>query len=98
MAPQPGNPVDLRLYIAGESAGARRARENLSRMSKLLPATARVEIVDVLLEPERAEAAGILATPTLSNDGFDPPRRIVGDLADVDRVLHFFGIVPREPD
>ncbi|WP_377355231.1 circadian clock KaiB family protein [Phenylobacterium terrae] len=82
--------------MAGDSAGARRARENLQRLRTHLPAGSAVEVVDVLVEPGLAEAAGILATPTLSDDGHDPPRRIVGDLSDLDRVMDFFGLAPRE--
>jgi circadian clock protein KaiB len=51
-----------------------------------------VEIIDVLLKPDLAEKAGILATPTLSYEHPERPRRIVGDLSDVGRVLEFLGI------
>lgn len=96
MPDQADPPLDLCLYVAGDSAGARRARENLTRLTKLLPPATKVEVVDVLTSPERAEAAGVIATPTLSNDRSRPPRRIVGDLSDTDQVLNFFGIAARE--
>jgi circadian clock protein KaiB len=51
-----------------------------------------IEEVDVLAQPAFAEAAGILATPTLSDDTLSPPRRVVGDLGDIDRVIQFLGI------
>lgn len=50
-----------------------------------------IEIIDILARPELAEAAGILATPTLSDDSTNPPRRLVGDINDADQVLSFFG-------
>jgi circadian clock protein KaiB len=53
-----------------------------------------VEVVDVLLRPELAEQAGILATPTLSYEHVTRPRRIIGDLSDAKRVLEFLGIEP----
>lgn len=98
MDAEPDPPVALCLYVAGDSAGSRRAKENLDRLVKRLSPSAEMLVVDVLDDPAAAEAAGILATPTLSLDGSDPPRRIVGDLSDIDRVLHFFGLVPREPE
>lgn len=54
----------------------------------------KIEIIDVLARPELAEQAGILATPTLSYEHADRPRRIVGDLSDTRRVLEFLGIHP----
>lgn len=92
------SPVRLTLYLAGNDASARRARESLGRISKSLSATVRIEIVDVLENPGRAELAGIIATPTLSQDDSDPPRRIVGDFSDFERVSEFFGLVQQEPD
>jgi circadian clock protein KaiB len=51
-----------------------------------------VEVVDVLLRPDLAERAGVLATPTLCFDYPNSPRRIIGDLGDVHKVLEFLGI------
>jgi circadian clock protein KaiB len=51
-----------------------------------------IEIIDVLVQPDLAEKAGILATPTLCHDCADRPRRVVGDLGDTKRVLEFLGI------
>lgn len=81
----------LRLYIAGETPATFRARAHC-RM--LLGEAIGIDIqeIDVLTEPAVAEAAGILATPTLSDDALAPPRRIVGDLGDIERVLQFLGI------
>jgi circadian clock protein KaiB len=81
----------LRLYIAGETPATFRAR---AHCRALRDAAAQLDIVeiDVLTQPACAEAAGILATPTLSDETLAPPRRIVGDLGDVGRVLQFLGI------
>jgi circadian clock protein KaiB len=46
----------------------------------------------VIAKPELAERAGILATPTLSFEHAERPRRVVGDLSDAKRVLEFLGI------
>ena len=83
----------LRLYIAGNSAGSRRAEQNLHDLRTLLDNEAwRIEIIDVVRRPELAEQARIIATPTLSYEHSGRPRRIVGDLSDKKRILEFLGI------
>jgi circadian clock protein KaiB len=81
----------LRLYIAGETPATFRARVHCRALLDAVPGID-IDEIDVLTEPAFAETAGILATPTLSDDALAPPRRIVGDLGDVDRVLQFLGI------
>ena len=83
----------LRLFIAGNSASSRRAEHNLQRIMAAITSEGwRAEIIDVLTEPELAEKAGVIATPTLSYEHSVRPRRIVGDLSDAKRVLEFLGI------
>ena len=84
----------LRLYIAGPSATSRRAEQNLLRLRDVAkaPNGLQVEIIDVLKNPELAEQAAIIATPTLAYEHPVRPRRIIGDLSDVERVLDFLGI------
>jgi circadian clock protein KaiB len=84
----------LRLYIAGNSPSSRRAEQNVIHLRKHLAAALKVEIIDVLVRPDLAEQAGVLATPTLSYEHSVRPRRIVGDLSDTRRVLEFLGINP----
>ncbi|MBI2738775.1 MAG: circadian clock protein KaiB [Rhodospirillales bacterium] len=82
----------LRLYIAGNSPSSRRAEQNVMHLRKHLAAAPTVEIIDVLVRPDLAEQAGVLATPTLSYENSVRPRRIVGDLSDTRRVLEFLGL------
>lgn len=83
----------LSLFFSGNSATSQRAKVNLARLqAENLPAEWRIELIDVLSDPARAEEAGILATPTLSYDHQPRPRRIVGDLSDTAKVLAFLGI------
>jgi circadian clock protein KaiB len=84
----------LRLYIAGPSATSRRAEQNLLRLRDVAkaPNGLEVEVIDVLKNPELAEQAAIIATPTLAFEHPVRPRRIIGDLSDVERVLDFLGI------
>lgn len=85
----------LTLYIAGRSAHSQRAVQNLSRIcSELLAGQCEIQIVDVLAHPERAEQDKILATPTLIRTDPPPIRRVIGDLADLDRVIAILGLTP----
>jgi circadian clock protein KaiB len=81
----------LNLYIAGETPATFRARTHCRALQSAMSGI-NIEEVDVLAQPAFAEAAGILATPTLSDDTLSPPRRVVGDLGDIDRVIQFLGI------
>ena len=87
----------LKLYIAGESSVSRRAQRNVTELRRRLRHDCAVEVIDVMVRPELAESAGILATPTLSYGPCDS-RRVVGDLSDTDRVLHFLGLESKETD
>ena len=50
-----------------------------------------IKIIDILEHPATAEEAGILATPTLSDDSVAPPRRLIGDISNIAQVLEYFG-------
>ena len=90
-SPGPTFRLTLRLYVAGETPAAKRAVESQKRLVEALAGEVDVEIVDILDRPDLAEAAGVLATPTLSDDSVYPPRRIIGDISDTDQVLEYFG-------
>lgn len=75
---------------------AKRARANIQRICDHdLDGKVVVEIVDILADPEKAEAAKILATPTLIKQLPQPLRRIIGDLTDRGVVLAALGINSR---
>jgi circadian clock protein KaiB len=82
----------LRLYIAGNSASSRQAEQNLVRLRACMKPGWEIQVVDVLVNPELAEQCGILATPTLSYEHPERPRRVVGDLSEPKRVLEFLGV------
>lgn len=85
----------LRLYVAGDTPGARRARRSRLELIEALHGKVAIEVVDIIDRPDEAEKAGILATPTLSDESVVPPRRLVGDISDVSRVLEFFGYLKK---
>ena len=89
--PDSQNTPLLRLYVAGDTPGARRARESRLKLIEALRGKLEIELVDILDRPDEAEKAGILATPTLSDEAIIPPRRLVGDISNIAQVLEYFG-------
>jgi circadian clock protein KaiB len=83
----------LRLYVAGDTPSSLRARDNFARLcADVGPQNFETTTIDILADPRAAEAARILATPTLVCSRGTQPRRIIGDLSDRQRVLDFLGI------
>ena len=79
---------DLWLYVAGQSPKSILAIENLNRVcDEYLADRCRIEVVDLLENPELARGEGIIAVPTLVRRIPLPVRTIIGDLSDTDRVL-----------
>jgi len=78
-----GAPVELCLFVAGETGPSARARRELKRLrSELEGGGLSVEVVDVMQRPDLAERARILATPVLMRLAPLPRRSIIGDLSD----------------
>ena len=83
----------IRLYVSGDTTISRKARENLMRLCEGFPSNGvTAQVIDVTAEPGAAEEARILATPTLVYEHPIRPKRIIGDLSDMKRVLEFLGI------
>ena len=80
------SPVLLILYVCGKTARSERA---LMR-ARALP-NCQLEVVDVLENPELAERDQVLATPTLIRREPPPLRRLVGDLADPEKLVSMIG-------
>jgi circadian clock protein KaiB len=73
----------FRIFVAGESLRSQRAVGNLLALcAATVGDAADIEVVDVLSEPERAEADRIMATPTVLRLSPDPVCRVIGDLSD----------------
>lgn len=78
----------LRLYIAGHAPNSLHAIANARTIcEEHFPSAHDLEIVDMLDDPRRAQADGILVTPTLLKLRPLPTRRIVGGLSDRSQVL-----------
>ena len=78
----------LKLFITGNTPRSTRAIENLRRICESeLSEQYELMVIDVLEQPDVAEAERILATPTLIKQLPPPLRRIIGDLSDDAKVL-----------
>ena len=85
--------VVLRLYIAGGAPNSLQAIANLESIcAEYLKDGHRLEIVDVLEEPRRAIADGVLVTPSLTKLSPIPVAQVIGNLSDRPRVLHALGL------
>ena len=79
---------ELRLYVAGQTPKSITAFANIKRLcDEHLPGRYRIEIVDLLENPQLAAGDQIVAIPTLVRKLPEPLRKIVGDLRDTERVL-----------
>lgn len=82
----------LRLYVAGNAPNSLMAIENATAIcTEHFAAQYDLEIIDLLLEPQRGMDDAIIVTPTLLKLSPLPAHRFVGTLADRARVLLALG-------
>jgi circadian clock protein KaiB len=80
-------PYNLKLFVAGANSKAQQIHKVLEEaLTRVLNGHYDLELVDVLLNPDRARQFGVFATPTLIRDVPEPLRRVVGKLDDPDSV------------
>jgi circadian clock protein KaiB len=83
-----GSIFKFRLYVTGDTQNSAQALANLTAICReYLPNRHHVEVVNLLQEPQRALADGVLMTPTLVVLSPSPVRTIVGTLNQTDLVL-----------
>ena len=86
---------ELRLYVAGQTPKSMAAFANLKRLcEERLQGQYRIEVIDLLENPQLAKGDQILAIPTLVRKLPEPIKKIIGDLSNTDRVLVGLDIVP----
>lgn len=82
------NKILLKLYITGQTTRSKSCIADLYRIcEEKLKDDYELVIIDILEQPQLAEEEKIMATPTLIKELPPPPRRIVGDLSDTEKVL-----------
>jgi|SRR5687768_7403718 circadian clock protein KaiB len=78
----------LRLYVAGQTPKSVTAFANLKKIcADHLAHKYRIELIDLLENPQLARGDQILAIPTLVRNLPTPMRKIIGDLSNTERVL-----------
>ena len=100
ITPDPAKPghYNLRLYVAGHTPKSVAAIANLKSIcDEHLAGMYTIEVIDLLLKPQLAAGDQILAVPTLVRRLPPPIKRIIGNLADTERVLVGLDIKSGEP-
>jgi circadian clock protein KaiB len=93
----PERHYELRLYVAGQTPRSVEAFANLKKMcEEHLKGNYSIEVIDLLENPKLARGDQILAIPTLVRKLPEPIRKIIGTLADTDRVLIGLDLRPRK--
>jgi circadian clock protein KaiB len=79
---------NLRLYVAGQTPKSVTALANLKKIcDEHLTNQYKIEVVDLVRNPQLARKDQILAIPTLVRNLPTPIKKIVGDLSNTDKVL-----------
>jgi len=81
----------VRLYVAGSAPNSVRAIANVKAICATHFADHELEVVDLMVEPERATGDRIIVTPTLVKLSPAPQQRIIGDLSHSAKLLAALG-------
>ena len=88
---------ELRLYIVGQTPSSIKATEDLrALLEDEFKDQYTLEVIDVLENPSLAEDDKIFATPTVIKRLPTPVRKIIGDLADREKVLLGLDLLRKE--
>jgi circadian clock protein KaiB len=86
---------ELRLYVAGNTAKSATALANLKRYcEEHLKGKYKIQVIDLLVQPQLAAGDQIFAIPTLVRKVPEPIRKIIGDLSNEEKVLVGLNIRP----
>ncbi len=87
--------VDLCLFVADSTPRSVFALANLRALCEThLVGHYRIEVIDLVADPELASVHDIVAIPTLVKRGPGPARRVIGDLNDAAAVLAGLDLSP----
>lgn len=82
-----GEPLSLKLYVAGQSPSSLRAVDNLRHILEKYAPHAEVEVIDIYQQQELTKSANLIGAPTLDKMHPLPVQRMMGDLSDEHRVV-----------
>jgi circadian clock protein KaiB len=86
---------ELRLYVAGQTVKSLNAFANLKKICEThLAGEYRIEVIDLLENPQLAAGDQILAVPTLVRKLPTPIKKIIGDMSNTLRVLNGLDVRP----
>jgi circadian clock protein KaiB len=78
----------LRLYVAGQTPNCVAAFKNLNKICEThLNGQYHIEVIDLLENPKLAKGDQIVAVPSLVRRLPQPIKKVIGNLADEERVL-----------
>jgi circadian clock protein KaiB len=84
----PGEEWILRLYVAGQTPNSLTAFENLKKIcEEHMECRYRIEVIDLLKNPQLAKDHQIVAVPTLIRKLPTPVKKIIGNLSNTEKVL-----------
>ncbi len=88
---------ELRLYVAGQTPKCLAAFANLKKIcEEHMPEAYKVEVIDLLENPQLCAGDQILAIPTLVRKLPPPLKKIIGDLSNTERVLVGLDLRPKK--
>ena len=83
-----GRKYVLRLYVAGMGPKSVQVIDNIKRIcEEYLPGRYQLEVIDIYQFPIFAKDGQIVAAPTLIKELPPPLRKLIGSMANTDRVL-----------
>ena len=86
---------ELRLYVAGQTPKSVTAFANLKKLcEEHLHGQYRIEVIDLLQNPDLAKQEQSFAIPTLVRKLPPPIRKIIGDLSNQEKVLLGLDVTP----
>lgn len=85
----------LKLFIAGHTTRSVQAINTIKTLcTTYLQENYVLEVVDIYLNPDAAEAEGIITLPTLLCKQPLPQRKLIGDLSDEKKLCIWLGLEP----
>ena len=87
----------LRLYVAGMTTKSKQAIQNIKQIcEEHLKDRCDLEIIDIYQQPTLTRGEQIIAVPTLIKKVPSPLRRLIGDMANKDRILIGLDLRPKK--
>ena len=87
----------LRLYVSGATPRSTEAIMNIKKVcEEHLNGRYELEVIDIYQQPVLAKGEQIIAVPTLVKKLPLPPRKFIGSMHDVDRILMGLDLKPKD--